>query len=112
MMDLKSIIKHKDVKHKVVVNTNFGGFCLTKQMCDELHLEYSECHEHFRYDRSNPHLVALVEKFKPKDLEVIELTLQEILAAYVRDNDGKEKIVFNDIGVCKPLTDYILEKDL
>ena len=108
-MDLKTIINNKDVKHKIVINTNFGGFCLTKDMCDELHLDYADCHSHFRYDRSNPHLVSLVEKFKPKDLEIVELSLQEILGAYLSDNDGKEKIVFNNLGTVTPLTDYLFK---
>ena len=95
----------------MAINTNFGGFSLTKEMCEELQLDFKTQAYVFDKDRSNPVLVELIKKHKPKDFKIIKIELEDIPRAYIRDYDGREEVVYRDDIMTYPLMDYLCQKN-
>jgi len=109
MQVLKLLIENRHREYEIAINTNYGGFALTKEMCEELNLDYKNP-EHlymFNNDRANLILIDLIKKHKPKDLEIVKIELEDIPKAYLQNHDGMESIVYscNDFG--RPLLDYL-----
>lgn len=108
---LEQLIKNRHFEYEVAINTSFGGFSLTKEMCEELHLEFKTQSYIFDKDRSNPILIELIKKHKPKDLEIIKIELEDIPRAYLRNYDGREEIIYRDDDMAYPLMDYLCQKN-
>jgi hypothetical protein len=63
---------------KVVINREYGGYELSKDAYEELGLEYDGYGQAFFDDRSNPKLVAVVEKLGERAGEKAKLEVLEI----------------------------------
>jgi len=88
------------MKLKLVLNTSFGGYGLSKEAYKYLGLEWTKENEMcdsgcaFEEDRTNPKLVECVETLGEKasapysQLEVVEFNISD----HIKDFDGKEWI--------------------
>lgn len=104
---LKQFIENRHRVYEVAINTNFGGFSLTKEMCENLSLDYKAQAYIFSDDRANPVLIEFIKKHKPKDIEIVEIELEDIPRAYLRNYDGREEIIYHDDDMAYPLMDYL-----
>jgi hypothetical protein len=64
---------------KVVINTTYGGYSLSKEAYEELGIEWDGYGYEFDKDRTNPNLIKVVEKLgdaangKYTQLKVVEI---------------------------------------
>ena len=81
---------------KVVINTCYGGFGLSKEAYKELGLEGDGYGDEFKHDRSNPKLVEIVEKLGSRangDVALLKVVkIPDGIEWYIRDYDGRESI--------------------
>lgn len=89
---LRELVKNRHKEYEIAINTNYGGFSITKEMCEELNIDYEDNKYIFNHDRSNPILINLIKKYKPKDIKIETLELEEISGSYISSYDGKESI--------------------
>lgn len=111
MQVLKLLIENRHREYEIAINTNYGGFELTKEMCEERHLDWKKDAYLFNNDRANLILIDLIKKYKPKDLEIIKIELEDISKAYLQNHDGKESIVYSHNDFTRPLLDYLGKRD-
>lgn len=84
---------------KVVINTCFGGYGLSKKAYAELGLRWDNHGSAFNEDRANPNLVAVIEKLGKKanglsaELKVIEIP--DDIEWKITDYDGVEQVEEN-----------------
>jgi hypothetical protein len=82
---------------KVVINTRYGGFGLSRQAYVELNLEWDGYGYAYDDDRTNPKLVEVVEKLgEAASSAYAELAVVEIpddVTYDIHDNDGAETVV-------------------
>ena len=90
---LKEVIENIEKEYEIVINTDFGGFFLNEKTCTDLGLDCSQLYK-FRNDRANPILVDYLKANKQIGLEIVRISLGDILRAYIRDYDGREEIVY------------------
>lgn len=81
---------------KVVINTCYGGYRLSKDAYDYLGLEWDGYGFEFDNDRTNPKLIEMVEKLGKRangifaDLKVVEIP--DDVKWYIHEYDGVEEI--------------------
>ena len=81
---------------KIVINRCFGGFSLSKAAYEELGLEWDDYGFAYNDNRTDPNLVACVEKLGPAangdfaDLGVIEIP--DDVEYEITEYDGLEKV--------------------
>jgi hypothetical protein len=78
---------------KVVINMMYGGFELSEEAYKELGLEYDGYGFAFDKDRSNPKLVAVVEKLGQRAGKLANLKIVEIpdgVEWEIEEHDGME----------------------
>jgi len=51
---------------KIVINTCYGGFSVSKKACEKLGIDWEECHGYIDLKRNDPKLVAVVEELGEK----------------------------------------------
>lgn len=111
MQVLKLLVENRRREYEIAINTSFGGFALTKEMCDDLGVDWKQNQYMFDYDRANPVLIDLIKKHKPKDMEIEKIELEDIPRAYLRNYDGREEIVYYDDNMTFPLMNYLMKRD-
>ena len=111
MQVLKLLIENRHREYEIAINTNYGGFALTKEMCEERHMNFEKDAYLFNNDRANPVLIDLIKKHKPADLEIVKIELEDISRAYIETHDGKESIVYERTDYSRPLLDYLGKRD-
>lgn len=81
---------------KIVINTCFGGYCLSEKAYEFLGLEWDEYGYKFENNRTNPKLIECVETLGKEasgwcaDLKVVEIP--DHIDWTMEDYDGKESI--------------------
>lgn len=98
---LSDIKLQKENTFKILINTNFGGYKLSKEAYIELGIEWDGSGSAFKENRGNPRLIEVAEKLGSKisydegDLVIEELTLNDVLTGYLKNYDGSESIVYS-----------------
>lgn len=111
MDPLELLVKYRHWEYEIAINTNYGGFALTKEMCEERHMDIEKDVYLFNNDRANPVLIDLIKKHKPVDLEIVKIELEDISRAYIENHDGKESIVYERTDYSRPLLDFLGKRD-
>ena len=108
LKNLKKMIKENKT-YKMLINTNYGGFSLSKEACEELNTT-----DPFLYtyeNRTDGKLIdcfeKLGDKFSDDDIKLIELDVDDILSSYLENYDGKESIVYSSGGLTTPIIEMI-----
>jgi len=111
MQDLKNLKKmiKENKNYKMLINTNYGGFSLSKEACKELNTT-----DPFLYtyeNRTDRKLIECFEKLGDKfsydEIKLIEIDFDDILTAYIENYDGKETIVYNPGDFTTPIVEMI-----
>lgn len=111
MDPLEVLIKNRHSEYEIAINISYGGFGLTKEMCEDRHLDWKKDAYLFNNDRSNVVLISLIKKHKPKDLGIIKIELEDIPRAYLRNYDGIESIVYDHCDDARLLMEYLGKRD-
>jgi hypothetical protein len=79
---------------EVVINTCYGGFCLSKKAYEELGIKWDSYGFKYSEDRTNPELIRVVKKLgKDADGECAELKIVKIpndIEWFIEEYDGNE----------------------
>lgn len=82
---------------KVVINNNYGGFTMTREMCTAIGLEYPQCEYRVPIrTRADPKLVNVVEKMiarRDTDLAICVIP-DEATDWIITDYDGCETLYY------------------
>ena len=81
---------------KIVINTSYGGYGLSKEAYEYLGIPYNNLGFEFSKDRTNPKLIEVVEKLGDKangryaELKIVEIP--DDVDWYIDEYDGCESI--------------------
>jgi len=100
--ELIQTLKTQDdaVKIEIVLNNCYGGFSVSKELYKSLGLAWDEYGSAFNENRTNPKLVEAVKALGAEangecsELKIEVIDLDDVLTAYIENNDGKESISY------------------
>jgi len=101
---IKTLKEHQDDEIEIVLNTNFGGFALSKDACKKLGWDGKECkyefNSKFEKNRSNPELIKVVKEMGENSgehsvLSIKKIKVSNIFGVYIHNYDGQESIEYS-----------------